>query len=112
METGEETYSLDYTQLVSVLEDIIKRLDSLEQGQKKKGIEADLELEQCCAQISQCHMIPSSKRSDVAAYLHEVRRPKPPSLKEQALRELGDAYDTGQIDDTTYDTIRRALEAQ
>ena len=40
-----------------------------------------------------------------------ARRPKPLSLKEQALHELGDAYDKGEIDDTTYDTIRKALEA-
>ena len=39
-------------------------------------------------------------------------KPQPPSLKEQALRELGDAYDRDKIDDTTYDTIRAALESQ
>jgi hypothetical protein len=33
-------------------------------------------------------------------------------LKEQALEELGDAYDRDKIDDTTYDTIRRALESE
>ena len=43
--------------------------------------------------------------------LIEAMRPKPPSLKEQALHELGDIYDKGKIDDTTFDTIRRALEA-
>jgi hypothetical protein len=37
--------------------------------------------------------------------------PKPPTLKEQALAELGDVYDKDKIDDTTYDTIRKALEA-
>jgi hypothetical protein len=31
-------------------------------------------------------------------------------LKEQARSELIDAYNAGQIDDSTYDTIRRALE--
>jgi hypothetical protein len=31
-------------------------------------------------------------------------------LKEQALAELVDAYDEDKIDDSTYDTIRRALE--
>ncbi len=40
-----------------------------------------------------------------------ARRPKSPSLKEQGIRELGGAYDRDKIDDTTYDTIRRALEA-
>ena len=43
-------------------------------------------------------------------YIRNVRRPKPPTLKEQSLRELSDAYDSGKIDDTTYVTIRRALE--
>ena len=38
------------------------------------------------------------------------RRPKPPSLKEQALHELNDVYNRDKIDDSTYDTIRRALE--
>ena len=38
------------------------------------------------------------------------RRPKPPSLKEQALVELGDVYNRDKIDDVTYDTIRRAIE--
>ena len=37
-------------------------------------------------------------------------RPKPPSLKERALHELNDVYNRDKIDDSTYDTIRRALE--
>jgi hypothetical protein len=44
------------------------------------------------------------------ASLREERRPKP-TLKEQALRELGDAYDKGKIDDTTFNNIKLALEA-
>ena len=43
--------------------------------------------------------------------MRTARRSKPLSLKEQAIRELGGAYDRDKIDDTTYDTIRRALEA-
>jgi hypothetical protein len=43
--------------------------------------------------------------------LRAARRPKPPSLKEQALCELVDAYNLGQIDDSTYDIIRKALKA-
>lgn len=42
--------------------------------------------------------------------LKEAMRPKPPSLKEQALIELGDVYNRDKIDDFTYDTIRLALE--
>ena len=61
---------------------------------------ADQELEACCQELP-----------GLANFLRAARRPKPPSLKEQALRELADAYDKDKIDDTTYDTIRRALEA-
>jgi hypothetical protein len=43
--------------------------------------------------------------------MRATRRRQPPSMKEQALRELSDAYDSGKIDDTTYNTIRCALEA-
>jgi 3-methyladenine DNA glycosylase/8-oxoguanine DNA glycosylase len=35
---------------------------------------------------------------------------KPLSRKAQALRKLSDAYGNRHIDDTTYDSIRRALE--
>ena len=34
---------------------------------------AKQELEACCAQISQCHLIPANVRAEVASYLHEVR---------------------------------------
>jgi hypothetical protein len=40
-----------------------------------------------------------------------VCRPKPPSLKEQALSDLKNAYNADQICDTTYENIFRALEA-
>jgi hypothetical protein len=66
---------------------------------------ADQELEACCAWI-QCR-----DWTWTPAQLRTARRPKPPSLKEQAGSELIDAYNAGQIDDSTYDTIRRALEA-
>jgi hypothetical protein len=66
---------------------------------------ADQELEACCEWFKEegwnsCH--PEALRAS--------RRPKPPSLKAQALAELVDAYDEDKIDDSTYDTIRRALE--
>jgi len=66
---------------------------------------ADTELEACCEWLDYNH--PSVS----VGHLRAARRPKPPSLKEQAIRELGGAYDRDKIDDTTYDTIRRALEA-
>jgi hypothetical protein len=65
---------------------------------------AEQELEACCEWLGK--PCPSYARE-----LRAARRPKPPSLKEQAIRELGGAYDRDKIDDTTYDTIRRALEA-
>ena len=60
---------------------------------------ADKELEACC------ELVPG-----LTNYLRAARR-KPPSLKEQALHELNDVYNRDKIDDSTYDTIRRALEA-
>ena len=42
--------------------------------------------------------------------LRAARRPKPPSLKEQALSDLTHAYNADKIDDTTFETLRRALE--
>jgi hypothetical protein len=66
---------------------------------------ADQELEACCEWL----------RKELYALAADgicaARRPKPPSLKDQARSELIDAYNAGQIDDSTYDTIRRALEA-
>jgi hypothetical protein len=43
--------------------------------------------------------------------LKEAMRPKPPSLKEQALSDLKNVYNADQICDTTYENIFRALEA-
>ena len=70
---------------------------------------ANQELEACCALLLQEGAWPWPEE---VARLRAARRPKPPSLKEQALEELGDAYDKDKIDDTTYDTIRAALESQ
>jgi len=69
---------------------------------------SDQELEACCALLLQEGAWPWPEE---VARLRAARRPKPPTLKEQALHELGDAYDKGKIDDTTFDTIKRALEA-
>ena len=66
---------------------------------------ADQELEACCEWADETGW------QGAGDGLRTTRRPKPSSLKEQAIRELGGAYDRDKIDDTTYDTIRRALEA-
>jgi hypothetical protein len=69
---------------------------------------ADQELEACCEWLED---VDCDDPQETAKRLRAARRPKPPSLKEQARSELIDAYNAGQIDDSTYDTIRRALEA-
>jgi hypothetical protein len=73
---------------------------------------ADTELEECCEWVSKYspyfgdYPMPEDK-------LRAARRPKPPSLKEQALEQLGciqtDLNKFGMGIST--DTIRRALEA-
>jgi transposase len=70
---------------------------------------ADQELEACVEWlIEQTCFHPNS---DLIKDLRAARRPKPPSLKEQALHALGAACDKGEIDYTTFETIKRALEA-
>ena len=64
---------------------------------------ADQELEDCCEWLEQKGF----------AFVDEVRaarRPKPPSLKEQALDDLHIAFDRGCLSEGQADTIRRALE--
>jgi hypothetical protein len=73
---------------------------------------SDQQLEECCEQLKSIPSplgIPFGVMASNA--LRAARRPKPPSLKEQALIELGDVYNRDKIDDVTYDTIRKALEA-
>jgi hypothetical protein len=67
---------------------------------------ADQELEAMMARIEELPF-----PSGYADALRAACRPNPPSLKEQALHELNDVYSRDKIDDSTYDTIRRALEA-
>ena len=67
---------------------------------------ADQELEACCEALDAVNG--SNYWSQV---LRSGRRPKPPSLKLQALNDLNAAYNEDAIDDTTYCNIRRALEA-
>jgi hypothetical protein len=71
---------------------------------------ADQELEACCEWFQEFYRTESWVTHDLKNF-RAARRPKPPSLKEQALDELAYVYERDKIDDTTYDTIRRALEA-
>ena len=65
---------------------------------------ADQELEACCAEVPWF----------TADKLRAARRPKPPSLKEQALGAMGrftnNAHMTADEMNRDFDTIRRALE--
>ncbi len=76
---------------------------------------ADQELEACRMEIIDgaglFYIDETSDRVRLAEDIWTARRPKPPSLKEQALKELQMAYDTSDISVVHLDTIRRALEA-
>jgi hypothetical protein len=66
---------------------------------------SDQELDACCEVLHQhdhAYLLPSQLRAS--------RRPKPPSLKEQALDELHISFDRGYLKKGAADTIRRALE--
>jgi hypothetical protein len=66
---------------------------------------SDQELEACCEWMAE-----ETPISYINA-LRAARRPKPPSLKEQALDELHISFDRGYLKEGAADTIRRALEA-
>jgi hypothetical protein len=66
---------------------------------------ADQELEACCSLLE-------LSDDNAREFLQSARRPKPPSLKEQALQALAEA-DLGSTEaewSQRFDTIRRALE--
>ena len=71
---------------------------------------ADQELEACCEWLRSS--LPGYDKH-YADYLHTARRPKPPSLKEQAseeLRKISISPELG-VSVQALDTIRRALES-
>jgi hypothetical protein len=73
---------------------------------------ADQELEACCEWLSDETLCESNTHRKLRA----ARRPKPPSLKEQALEALEAHFAALQAGEPTYrpsykDVIRRALEA-
>ena len=65
---------------------------------------ADQELEACCEWLKVKHWV----EPEFADELRAARRPKPPSLAEQALTLLDDA--STRLDAAHENTIRRALE--
>ena len=73
---------------------------------------ADQELEACCEWFQEFYKTESWVKHDLK-HFRTARRPKPPTLKEQALAALDDAVMRGDcmtISDAL-PTIRRALEA-
>jgi hypothetical protein len=82
---------------------------------------ADQELEACSRWIEDQLCMPPDARADVITKLNDTRRPKPPSLKKQALNGLEkvESFTLGQLSGvsvfdeykTHIDNIRRALEA-
>ncbi len=93
-------------ELVDRLQDL-GNLDAIELAYQAG---ADQELEACCEWL---HSSLPGYDKHYADYLRAARRPKPPSLKEQALQAL----DLLKVDATTHglgfdaSTIRRALES-
>jgi hypothetical protein len=65
---------------------------------------ADQELEACC------ELVRDNDGYDAALALRADRRPKPPSLKEQALALVEQHEDGWRPSPKDWDTIRRALE--
>jgi hypothetical protein len=68
---------------------------------------ADMELEECCEVLAR-ELICDGKH--VATDLRIIRRPKPPSLKEQALLAINTAVADDRLSAVVADVVRRALE--
>jgi hypothetical protein len=69
---------------------------------------ADQELEACCEYVYE--RLKLTTVACIAQELRAARRPKPPSLKEQAIAALHGIHDQGPTPEQVV-TIRRALEA-
>jgi hypothetical protein len=70
---------------------------------------ADQELKACCEWLVSEGWF--KYEHEAVEDLRAARRPKPPSLKEQALDVLHLSFDRGYLKEEAADTIRRALEA-
>jgi hypothetical protein len=69
---------------------------------------ADQELEACCEWLDDTDC---DDPQETAKHLRAARRPKPPSLKEQALALVEQHEEGWRPSPKDWDTIRRALEA-
>ena len=65
------------------------------------------ELEECCAWLDE-HL---AYENNVTDNLRADRRPKPKSLKQQAIDELVAAYNADQMDDITFETLGRIIKS-
>jgi len=72
---------------------------------------ANMELEACGRWLEDQLCMPPDARADVITQLNGSRRPKPPSLKEEALAVLDHTQKGYGLAEVDLDTIRRALEA-
>ena len=68
---------------------------------------ADTELDACCECINDL----AHGADVILADLRAARRPKPPSLKEQALFAIDTAVADGRLSSDVSNVVRRALEA-
>jgi hypothetical protein len=89
--------------------EVVDRLFMIEGSEEDRIIAAyragaDQELEACCEWLARNYDYPQVNHP-----LRTARRPKPPSLKEQALAVLDDCANC--LDGAHENTIRRALEA-
>ena len=84
---------------------------------KYNGADADKHVTSMAAQwgadqeLEACVKLLELSDKNAQDFLYSARRPKPPSLKEQALDELHISFDRGYLKKEAADTIRRALEA-
>ena len=73
---------------------------------------ADQELEACCEWLANArnHTLSWNEATNYSANLRHARRPKPPSLKEQALLAIDTAGADGRLSPDVSNVVRRALE--
>ena len=72
---------------------------------------ADQELEACGRWLEDQLCMPPDARADVITQLNGSRRPKPPTLKAQALLVIDTAVNDYRMSSDAASIIRRALEA-
>jgi hypothetical protein len=72
---------------------------------------SDQELEACCAEMNDWGNIHHSCGLNLSNFLRAARRPKPPSLKAQALLVIDTAVNDYRMSSDAASIIRRALEA-